>query len=153
VLLDTPGQLEGEPASTEKFLELREGKEDEGDEEGDQDQDQDVDERAWDEINDTQEANGSSGASNTPAANMRYPAQSMKPKSRHDTQYYENINRYLRIKEHSLMYELKDGALFDKDTGIRVVMELEMFEEIVEAIHKDLGHYGKKTTLDAVADR
>jgi len=32
-------------------------------------------------------------------------------------------------------------------------MELEMFEEIVEAIHKDLGHYGKKTTLDAVADR
>ena len=39
------------------------------------------------------------------------------------------------------------GALFDKDTGIRVIMELELFEEIVEAIHKDLGHYGKKTTL------
>jgi hypothetical protein len=32
-------------------------------------------------------------------------------------------------------------------------MDLEMFEESVVAIHQDLGHYGRKTTLDAVADR
>jgi len=49
-----------------------------------------------------------------------------------------------KIKKDAEMYVLKEGALFDKDTGIRVVMELEHFEEIVEAVHKDLGHYGKK---------
>jgi len=32
-------------------------------------------------------------------------------------------------------------------------MDLELFEEIVEAIHKGLGHHGKKKTLDAVAGR
>jgi transposase InsO family protein len=88
----------------------------------------------------------------------------MRPKIRHDTNYYDSIRRYLRaksmeeevdekIKKDAEMYVLKEGALFDKDTGIRVVMELEHFEEIVEAVHKDLGHYGKKTTLDGVADR
>ena len=85
----------------------------------------------------------------------------MKPKIRHNTNYYENVRRYLRAKsvEEEVDEKIKKDAemyalnLFDKDTGIRVVMELELFEEIVEAIHKDLGHYGKKTTLDAVADR
>ena len=137
-----PGQREeGEPASAGRFMELGEG---EGEDEGD-------------EISDTQDVDGGSGAPATPAPSMR-------PKIRHDTRYYENIRRYLRaksiekevdekIKKDAEMYALKEGALFDNDTGIRVVMELELFEEIVEAIHKDLGHYGKKTTLDAVADR
>jgi hypothetical protein len=151
-----PGQREeGEPASAERFMELGEG---EGEEEGDENREHDdVDERARDEISDTQDVDGGSGAPATPAPSMR-------PKIGHDTRYYENIRRYLRaksiekevdekIKKDAEMYALKEGALFDKDTGIRVVMELELFEEIVEAIHKDLGHYGKKTTLDAVADR
>jgi len=144
-----PGQHEeGELASAERFMELGEG-EGKGDE-GDDVAHDDVDERAQDENQET---------SDTPA-----PAPSMRPKIRHDTRYYENIRRYLRaksteeeldekVKSDSEMYVLKDGALFDKDTGIRIVMELELFEDIVEAIYKDLGHYGKKTTLDAVADR
>ena len=37
------------------------------------------------EMSDTQQANGSSGVSNTPAPSMR-------PKIRHDTEYYENIH-------------------------------------------------------------
>jgi len=154
-----PGQREeGEPASAERFLELGEGEGD-GEEEEDDDDDRvhDVDERARnenEENSDTPQANGGSGT----------PVPSMKPKIRHDTTYYESIRRYLRarsieeeleekIKEDSQMYEPRERALFDKDTGIRVVMDLELFEETVEAIHKDLGHYGKKTTLDAVADR
>jgi len=46
-----------------------------------------------------------------------------------------------------------DELYSTKDTGIRVVMNLELFEDIVAGIHKYLGHYGKKLTLDAVADR
>jgi len=134
-----PGQREeGEPASAERFMELGEGEGNEGDDRAHDD----VDERARDE--DT-------------------PAQSTKPKIQHNTNYYENIRRYLqaksiekevdeKIKKDAEMYALKEGALFDKDTGIRVVIELEQFEKIVEAVHKDLGHYGKKTTLDGVTD-
>ena len=33
------------------------------------------------------------------------------------------------------MHQLKEGALFDKDTGIRIFMDL---EELAAAIHKDL---------------
>jgi hypothetical protein len=146
-----PGQHEkGEPASAEGFMELGEG-EGEGDE-GDDVAHDDVDERAQDENQET---------SDTPAP---APARSMRPKIRHDTRYYENIRRSLwaksteeeldeKVISDSEMYVLKDGALFDKDTGIRIVMELELFKDIVEAIYKDLGHYSKKTTLDAVADR
>jgi hypothetical protein len=32
-------------------------------------------------------------------------------------------------------------------------VDKELFSQIVEAVHKDLGHYGKKTTLDGVAER
>ena len=72
-----PGQREeGEPASAERFMELEEGEGEDGDEEDDLAHD-DVDERARDE--DT-------------------PAQSMKPKIRHNTNYYENVRRYLRAK-------------------------------------------------------
>ena len=36
------------------------------------------------------------------------------------------------------MHQLKERALFDKDTGIRILMDLEMFKELMAAIHKDL---------------
>jgi len=145
-----PGQREeGEPASAERFMELEEGEgEDEEGDEGDNLVHDDVDERARDE-----------------EENRDTPAPSMRPKIQHDTNYYNSIKRYLqaknieeevdeKIKKDVEMFVLKeDGALFDKDNGIRTVMELEHFEKIVEAVHKDLGHYGKKTTLDGVADR
>jgi hypothetical protein len=36
------------------------------------------------------------------------------------------------------MHQLKEGALFDKDTGIHTFKDLEIFEELAAAIHKDL---------------
>ena len=62
------------------------------------------------------------GASSTPAPSMRYPS----------------IERYPILRDYSLMHELKEGAIFDKDTGIRIFMDSEMFEELVAAIHMDL---------------
>src|SRR5579859_323246 len=135
------GQREdGEPASTstDKLLEIGEG---EGDSENDDDDDGDGD----GEDNDT-------------------PAHSMRLKIRHDNDYFHQIMRYLkakhaehqiedRIKEDASNYELKDEVLYFKDTGIQVIVDKALFDQVVEAIHKDLGHYGKKTTLDGVADR
>jgi hypothetical protein len=40
-----------------------------------------------------------------------------------------------------------------QETGIQVVTEKDLFSQIVEAVHKDLGHYRRKTTLDGVAER
>ena len=57
------------------------------------------------------------------------------------------------MKEDALNYELKEGTLYYRDTGIQVVMDKDLFSQIVEAVHKDLGHYGKRTTLDGVAER
>jgi len=58
-----------------------------------------------------------------------------------------------KIKEDASNYELKDGKLCFKDTGIQVIVDKALFDQVVEAVHKDLGHYGKKTTLEGVADR
>src|SRR5438045_9521781 len=91
------------------------------------------------------------------------PTQSMRPRIHHDTRYFHQIARYLkaklaehqienRMKEDALNYELKEGTLYYRDTGIQVVMDKDLFSQIVEAVHKDLGHYGKKTTLDGVAE-
>jgi len=40
-----------------------------------------------------------------------------------------------------------------RETGFRVISEKHLFEKVVNPVHKDLGHYGKKTPLDAVTDR
>ena len=88
---------------------------------------------------------------------------SMKPKATYDTEYYKEIMRYLAakevegveesIREEADLYELKGEALYEKESGFRVIWEMDLFEKVVNALHKDLGHYGKKTTMDAVADR
>ena len=86
----------------------------------------------------------------------------MKPKIQHDSEYYKEIMRYLvakgveveeSIREEADLYELEGDALHEKESGFRVVWERDLFDKVVNALHKDLGHYGKKTTMDAVADR
>src|SRR5579859_4055106 len=87
-----------------------------------------------------------------------------KPNIRHDSDYFIRVRRYLRAKRieeeeeekirlGALEYVLKDGILYYKDTDIQVILEKEHLEKIVEAIHKDLGHYGKQQTLDALDKR
>src|SRR5579859_7169003 len=88
----------------------------------------------------------------------------MRLKIRHHSDYFHQITRYLkakhtehqiedRIKEDASNYKLKNDTLYFKDTGIQVIMDKALFDQVIEAIHKDLGHYGKKTTLDRVANR
>jgi transposase InsO family protein len=140
-----PGQREeGDPASTDRFMEIEEG-------EGEHDD-------ADDNRNNKQQ--------DTPATSQQNdtPATSMKPKIRHNSLYFDQIRRFLdakqiedeiedRLKKDALMYELKEGILYLRDTGIRVITDNALFEEVVSAMHKDLGHYGRKTTLDGVASR
>ena len=93
----------------------------------------------------------------------REDTRSMRPRIRRDSGYFEKIVRCLEakgieeeeeeIKEDALLYEMKGDVLYFRETGFRVVSEKELFEKIVNAVHKDLGHYGKKTTLDNIADR
>src|SRR5579859_1657502 len=93
----------------------------------------------------------------------REDTRSMRPRIRHDSGYFGKIMRYLEakgieeeeeeIREEALLYEMKGDALYFRETGFRVISEKHLFEKVVNAVHKDLGHYGKKTTLDAVADR
>src|SRR5579859_3240389 len=81
----------------------------------------------------------------------------------HHSDYFIRVRRYLwakwveeeeeeKIRLGALEYVLKDGILYYKDMDIQVILEKEYLEKIVEAIHKDLGHYGKQQTLD-VLDR
>src|SRR5205085_11155939 len=141
------GQREtGDPASTDRFFEMEEG------------------EDASDNNDNDNSDNDNNDTNNDKDKPNDTPAQSMRPRIRHDTRYFHQIARYLkaqlaerqiedRMKEDALNYELKEGTLYYRDTGIQVVMDKDLFRQIVEAVHKDLGHYGKRTTLDGVAER
>jgi hypothetical protein len=48
------------------------------------------------------------------------------------------------MKQDALMYELKEGILYLRETGIRVIVDGAFFDEVVNAMHKDLGHMGRK---------
>src|SRR5579859_7287815 len=135
-----PGQREeGEPASTDRFLEVVVEEEGEVIEKENENENENENEK------------------------RREDTRSMRPRIRHDSGYFGKIMRYLEakgieeeeeeIREEALLYEMKGDALYFRETGFRVISEKDLFEKVVNAVHKDLGHYGKKTTLDAVADR
>ena len=82
VLDSISGQLEeGEPESTDRFLEIGDG-EDENDNNNDKNENTDT------------------------------PAHSMRPKIRHDTNYFHQIMRYLKTKhtEHQMENRIKENA-------------------------------------------
>ena len=83
--------------------------------------------------------------------------------------FYNTLHRYLKavandsndsndeefkeVKEESPRYELRDGILYNSELNTPVIITLEDLKNTIEAVHKDLGHYGKRTTLDAVKER
>jgi len=77
--------------------------------------------------------------------------------------YYNTLRKYLKaislansdeeLKEESSGYELRDGILYNLELNTPVITTLEDLKATIEAVHKDLGHYGKATTLDAVKTR
>jgi transposase InsO family protein len=82
----------------------------------------------------------------------------------HNVKYYSKLRKYLKaldivndadevVKQISSNYELRDGVLYHSELGTSVVIMLEDLKSIIEAVHKDLGHYGKRTTLEGVRQR
>src|ERR1700738_3908271 len=81
-----------------------------------------------------------------------------------DTPYFEKIKRYLRYKNSvdtveeelkiaSEKYLFRDGNLYCKELGIRIILDQEEVKDLVQLVHKDLGYYGKGTTMMAVKQR
>jgi len=82
----------------------------------------------------------------------------------HNSPYYHRIQRYLqkraelddvdeKFKHECEKYELRDGILYNARTGRRVILDVEIMKETLEFAHKDIGHYGKRATSKAVAQR
>jgi transposase InsO family protein len=82
----------------------------------------------------------------------------------HSVEYYGKLRKYLKasglvdgtddeLKRDSSNYELRDGVLYSSELGTPVVIALEDLESVIESVHKDLGHYGKRTTLEGVRQR
>jgi hypothetical protein len=81
-----------------------------------------------------------------------------------NAEYYERIARYLRrldkiedeeddIKVAASEYVIKeDGKLFTKG-NVAVIYNDDDAQRVIEMVHKDLGHYGKLITKEAVKKR
>ena len=78
--------------------------------------------------------------------------------------YYNTLQKYLKavtlasdsdneLKQESSKYELRDDVLYNSELNTPVVFTLDDLKSTIESVHKDLGHYGKKTTLDGVKQR
>ena len=85
-------------------------------------------------------------------------------RANHNSLYYHRIQKYLekhaelddvdeKFKDECKKYELRNGILYNARTGRRVILDLEFMKEMLEFAHKDMGHYGKRATLKAVAQR
>ena len=75
-------------------------------------------------------------------------------------EYYNLMRKYLKasnvvdgvdddLKQDSANYELRDGILYNLKLNTPVQLTL----EDLMAVHKDLGHYGKRTTVESVRVR
>ena len=73
------------------------------------------------------------------------------------TSQYDDIRKYLEYKENTDLKELsKDYSLRDNELWHRNVQVLDKEQKVLDAIqatHKDLGHYGTETTMEAVKQR
>ena len=79
-------------------------------------------------------------------------------------EYYNEMRKYLKasnvvddidddLKRESANYELRDGILYNSKLNTPVQLTLEDLTMVIEAVHKDLGHYGKRTTIESVRAR
>lgn len=57
------------------------------------------------------------------------------------------------LKQDSANYELRDGLLYNSELNTLVQFILEDLIAVIEAVHKDLGYYGKRTTIESVRAR
>ena len=82
----------------------------------------------------------------------------------HKVEYYNQLRRYLKnpnvvddadddLKQKSANYELRDSVLYNSKLNTPVQLTSKDLIAVIEAVHKDLGHYGKRTTVDVVRAR
>ncbi|HTS08815.1 MAG TPA: reverse transcriptase domain-containing protein [Candidatus Eisenbacteria bacterium] len=131
------GQSEGEPADTDRFMAIEQTNTDHTDPPSDAEPERDDAKSNHDD----------------PETN----------RTNHNSPYYRRIQDYLEkhaelndadetFKDECEKYELRDGILYAR-TGRRVILNLEFMKETLQFAHKDIGHYGKRATSKAVAQR
>src|SRR5271169_3684641 len=78
--------------------------------------------------------------------------------------YYNTLQKYLKavafsnnanndLKQESSKYNLQESILYNSELNILVITITEDLVFMIKLIHKDLGHYKKRTTLDTVKQR
>jgi hypothetical protein len=143
---------EGEPADTERFLEIGEDDKDKIEKEIDS-----RGETAEDDDDTETEENG-------PVHEKEKEKRKEEDKIRQNSDHFEKLVRYLKAKgiaadtpkdiiDSAKSFRLDDGRLVHIWSNREVIFKKEKCLEIVEAVHLDLGHYGKDTTKDAVRKR
>ena len=106
---------------------------------------------------------------NEPAAeqpqNTPEPDSPSKPRRFRKSEYYRRLRKYLKashivedpdneLKDYASGYELRsDGKVYNLELNTPVIETVEDLIEVIGFVHKDLGHYGKRTTLDGVRER
>ena len=78
-------------------------------------------------------------------------------------EFYNKVRKFLKaehafhnaedIRRIAVEYELRNGNLYSRKLDTPVIMDGSELSAIIESVHKDLGHYGKRTTLNAVRQR
>ena len=94
------------------------------------------------------------------------PTSEPNPRRIRKVDYYRKLRKYVKatamlsntaddvdLKQESSRYELRDGILYSSELNTPVIIALDDLVATIESVHKDLGHYGKRTTLDAVRQR
>ena len=77
---------------------------------------------------------------------------------------YQKLRKYLKaynivgkvdndLKEEASQYTLRDDKLYHQELNTPVIVTLDDLKAMIKSVHKDLGHYGRSTTLDAVRKR
>jgi len=91
-------------------------------------------------------------------------AEPTEPTRRRNIEYYRKLRKYVKalsmlddaaeeLKKDAIGYELRDGKLYNRELNSPVIVTLEDLVAVVDSVHKDLGHYGKKTTIEAIRQR
>jgi len=100
----------------------------------------------------------------TPPAGTNHDDDPETNRANHNSPFYRRIQDYLekraelddmdeKFKDECKKYKLRDGILYNARTGRRAILDLEFMKETLEFAHKDIGHYGKRATSKAVAQR
>ena len=70
--------------------------------------------------------------------------------------FYKQLHKYLQSESkyaESEIYELKDDKIWNRQLETQIVYHPDDLRNVVQVVHKDLGHYGKRVTFHGVKQR